>query len=29
VLTTREFGAWAKESWPLLSDAVLRELSGS
>ena len=29
VLTTREFGAWAKESWPLLSDAVLRELAGS
>jgi len=27
VLTTREFGAWAKVAWPALSDAVLRELS--
>ncbi len=27
VLTTREFGEWAKVAWPLLSDAVLRELS--
>ena len=26
VLTTREFGDWAKEAWPRLSDAVLREL---
>lgn len=26
VLTTREFGAWAKDAWPMLSDAVLREL---
>ena len=25
-LTTREFGAWAKEAWPTLSDAVLAEL---
>jgi len=25
-LTTREFGEWAKSAWPLLSDAVLREL---
>ena len=25
-LTTREFGPWAKEAWPLLSDAVLHEL---
>ena len=25
-LTTREFGDWAKEAWPRLSDAVLREL---
>ncbi len=28
-LTNREFGAWAKEAWPRLSDAVLRELAGS
>lgn len=28
-LTTREFDEWAKEAWPLLSDAVLRELAGS
>ena len=28
VLTTREFGEWAKVAWPLLSDAVLRELGG-
>jgi CubicO group peptidase (beta-lactamase class C family) len=27
VLTTREFGDWAKEAWPLLSDAVLEELA--
>jgi CubicO group peptidase (beta-lactamase class C family) len=26
-LTTRDFGDWAKEAWPRLSDAVLRELS--
>jgi CubicO group peptidase (beta-lactamase class C family) len=25
-LTTREFGDWAKEAWPRLSDAVLAEL---
>jgi CubicO group peptidase (beta-lactamase class C family) len=25
VLTTREFGEWAKEAWPALSDAVLSE----
>jgi CubicO group peptidase (beta-lactamase class C family) len=25
-LTTRDFGDWAKEAWPRLSDAVLREL---
>jgi CubicO group peptidase (beta-lactamase class C family) len=25
-LTTRGFGDWAKEAWPLLSDAVVREL---
>jgi CubicO group peptidase (beta-lactamase class C family) len=25
-LTTREFGDWAKEAWPRLSDAVLEEL---
>ncbi len=28
VLTTQPFGDWAKEAWPRLSDAVLRELSG-
>ena len=28
VLTTREFGEWAKEAWPRLSDAVLAELAG-
>src|SRR5919106_3295737 len=28
VLTTREFGDWAKEAWPALSDAVLSELAG-
>ncbi len=28
-LTTREFGEWAKESWPRLSDAVLDELASS
>ena len=28
-LTTRQFGEWAKEAWPRLSDAVLRELAGS
>ena len=27
-LTTREFGEWAKEAWPRLSDAVLDELVG-
>jgi CubicO group peptidase (beta-lactamase class C family) len=26
VLATREFGEWAKEAWPPLSDAVLEEL---
>jgi CubicO group peptidase (beta-lactamase class C family) len=26
-LTTREFGEWAKEAWPRLSDAVLAELA--
>jgi CubicO group peptidase (beta-lactamase class C family) len=26
-LTDREFGAWAKEAWPRLADAVLDELS--
>ncbi|HEX4747382.1 MAG TPA: serine hydrolase domain-containing protein [Gaiellaceae bacterium] len=26
-LTTREFGTWAKEAWPRLSDAVLAELA--
>jgi CubicO group peptidase (beta-lactamase class C family) len=26
VLTTREFGEWAKEAWPRLSDAVLDEV---
>lgn len=26
-LTTREFGAWAKEAWPRLADAVLDELA--
>lgn len=26
-LTTKEFGDWAKEAWPRLSDAVLRELA--
>jgi CubicO group peptidase (beta-lactamase class C family) len=26
VLTGREFGDWAKEAWPRLSDAVIREL---
>jgi CubicO group peptidase (beta-lactamase class C family) len=25
-LTTREFGGWAKDAWPFLSDAVLGEL---
>ncbi|HEY7381803.1 MAG TPA: serine hydrolase domain-containing protein [Gaiella sp.] len=28
-LTTREFGDWAKDAWPRLSDAVLDEVSGS
>ena len=28
VLTTREFGDWAKEAWPRLSDAVVDELAG-
>ena len=27
-LTTREFGDWAKQAWPALSDAVLSELDG-
>jgi CubicO group peptidase (beta-lactamase class C family) len=27
-LTDRTFGAWAKEAWPALSDAVLAELTG-
>ncbi|MGH3110389.1 MAG: serine hydrolase domain-containing protein [Gaiellaceae bacterium] len=27
VLTDREFGEWAKEAWPALSDAVLDELA--
>ena len=27
-LTNREFGPWAKEAWPRLSDAVLAELAG-
>jgi CubicO group peptidase (beta-lactamase class C family) len=27
VLTDREFGDWAKEAWPRLSDAVLEELA--
>jgi CubicO group peptidase (beta-lactamase class C family) len=27
VVTTREFGDWAKEAWPRLSDAVLEELA--
>jgi CubicO group peptidase (beta-lactamase class C family) len=27
-LTDREFGEWAKEAWPRLSDAVLAEYSG-
>jgi CubicO group peptidase (beta-lactamase class C family) len=26
VLTDREFGDWAKEAWPRLSDVVLEEL---
>ena len=26
-LTTREFGEWAKEAWPRLSDAVYAELA--
>ena len=28
-LTEREFGEWAKEAWPRLSDAVLAELRGA
>ena len=28
-LTTREFGDWAKEAWPRLSDAVVDELSAA
>jgi CubicO group peptidase (beta-lactamase class C family) len=28
VLTTRDFGPWAAEAWPVLSDAVLREHLG-
>jgi CubicO group peptidase (beta-lactamase class C family) len=27
-LTTREFGDWAKDAWPRLSDAVVTELGG-
>jgi CubicO group peptidase (beta-lactamase class C family) len=27
-LTDREFGEWAKEAWPTLSDGVLEDLSG-
>jgi CubicO group peptidase (beta-lactamase class C family) len=27
VVTTREFGDWAKEAWPRLSDTVLEELA--
>ncbi len=29
VLSRRDFGPWAAESWPTLSDAVLEELSGA
>ncbi len=29
VLTGRRFGDWAKQSWPVLSDAVLAEADGS
>lgn len=29
VLTTRPFGPWAKEAWPVLSDAIVAELAGS
>lgn len=29
VLTDREFGDWAKEAWPRLSDTVLAELEGA
>jgi CubicO group peptidase (beta-lactamase class C family) len=29
VLTDREFGEWAKEAWPRLSDAVVDELTGA
>ena len=28
-LSDRDFGDWAKEAWPRLSDAVLAELSGT
>ena len=28
-LTDREFGEWAKQAWPALSDAVLEELGGA
>ena len=28
-LTTRDFGDWAKEAWPRLSDAVVEELAGA
>jgi CubicO group peptidase (beta-lactamase class C family) len=28
-LTEREFGEWAKQAWPRLSDAVLEELTGA
>jgi CubicO group peptidase (beta-lactamase class C family) len=27
VLTDRDFGDWASEAWPVLADAVLREVS--
>jgi CubicO group peptidase (beta-lactamase class C family) len=29
VLTEREFGDWAKEAWPTLSDTILAELQGT
>jgi CubicO group peptidase (beta-lactamase class C family) len=28
VLTDREFGDWAKDAWPVFSDAVLAEATG-
>jgi hypothetical protein len=27
VLTTRPFGPWAQEAWPVLSDAIVAELA--